>query len=127
MDTMAFALLSIAFASPQEQPIEVLQYRFPPKEIASEAMKFNRAYRVHLTARQVYELHNYWEIQEAITETDYLFHCWDWLAAGQGGEGRDESYWRTSFERLKELIGDEAFNAGRMPPNVPYHRFSYIN
>jgi hypothetical protein len=127
MDTVALALLSFTFALPQEQPIEVLQYRFPSKEVAEEAMKFNRAYRLHLQTRQTMELHNFWEIQEAIAETDYLYHCWDWLNASQGGEGRDENYWKTAFERLRELIGDEAFYLGRMPPNVPYQRFSYIN
>ena len=100
--------------------------RFPPREVARQAMQFNRAYRSHLLHQQAMQLHRWEEWQEAITETDYLFHCWDWLHAVQGGEGRDEAYWLRSLERLKELIGEEAYAAGQMPPNVPLHRFYKI-
>lgn len=128
MDTLSLAILSFVLSQPAEiEPIESLQSRFVPREAAFEAIKFNRAYRLHLQGRQAMELHNFWEIQEALTETDYLFHCWDWLHAAQRGEGREEPYWRESFKRLKELIGDEAFNAGQMPPNVPLNRFAYTN
>lgn len=101
--------------------------RFPPREIARSALQFNRAYRLHVQGRQMFEQHNWWYWQEVITETDYLFHCWDWLHAAQGGEGRDENYWRASLRRLRELIGDENYSAGVMPPNVPMWRFGYMD
>jgi hypothetical protein len=128
METFAlFAILSLLSETTPSESLEVLQYRFPPREVAKEAMNFNRAYRLHLVSRQVYELHNFWDIQDAITETDYLYHCWDWLHAAQKGEGRDEKYWMTSFMELKKRIGEEQFRLGIMPPNVPYNRFSYAN
>ena len=99
--------------------------RFPPREMAKQAMEFNRAYRLHVQDRQMMELHNFWYWQEVLEETDYLYHCHDWLHAAQNGEGRDETYWIISLQRLKELIGNDAYNAGVMPPNVPVHRFSY--
>ena len=119
METILVALLLSA-----DPPLSDRE-RFPPKEAAKQAMEFNRAYRLHLQSRQCLELHRWWDYQEAITETDYLFHAWDWLNAAQGGEGRGEDYWRLSLSRLKELIGDEAYHAGIMPPNVPMWRFQY--
>lgn len=101
--------------------------RFPPRAVACQAMEFNRAYRRHVEGRQLLELHHWWYWQEVLRETDYLFHCWDWLHAAQGGEGRDEEYWRRSLRRLRELVGDEAYFQGAMPPPVPVWRFQLVD
>lgn len=122
---MEFLLISYLSLTPA--PCLSDRDRFPPREIAKQAMEFNRAYRLHIQSRQVLELHNWWYWQEALTENDYLFHCWDWLHAAQGGEGRDEGYWRLSLQHLREMIGDEAYCAGTMPPNVPSWRFQYVH
>lgn len=122
MDVVLASFLILSTESPLTD-----RERFPPREIARQAMQFNRAYRQHVLGRQMMELHNWWYWQEVITETDYLYHCWDWLHAAQGGEGRDEHYWNTSLKRLRELIGDDAYHAGVMPPNVPMWRFAYAD
>ncbi len=119
-------LLLMAFMAPGGPDLNDRD-RFPPREISRQAMQFNRAYRLHAQSRQMMELHNWQYWQEVITETDYLYHCWDWLHAAQGGEGRDETYWTASLKRLKELIGEDAYNAGTMPPNVPVNRFTYVD
>ena len=100
--------------------------RFPSCDSCRAAMQFNRAYRLHLQSRQVFEIHRHWELEEIIVETDYLYHCWDWLCAAQGGEGRDETYWLLALKRVQELIGSDAYNAGYMPPNVPFKHFGYV-
>lgn len=123
---MEILLMSHLLLTPPEPGLYDRQ-RFPPREAAFQAIQFNRAYRLHLQNRQMMELHNWWHWQEALNETDYLFHCWDWLHAAQGGEGREETYWRSSLQRLRELIGEDAYNAGTMPPNVPTWRFHYMN
>ena len=100
--------------------------RFPPQEAAYEAMQFNRRYRKWVAAQRWRQLHEaeYWD--HVLAETDYLFQCWDWLHAAQGGEGRDEEYWSESLERLRKLLGDEAYFAGAMPPPAPLWRFREI-
>ena len=122
---MDCVLASLLIFSPQPSLME--RVRFPPREIACEAMKFNRAYRRHVEERQALELHHWWYWQEVIGETDYLYHCWDWLHAAQGGEGRDEDYWRRSLQRLHELLGDDAYFQGVMPPPAPLWRFQLMD
>lgn len=97
--------------------------RFPPREVAYEAMVLNRAYRRHVETRRWTSLHerDYWAT--VLQETDYLFHCWDWLHAAQGGEGRDQQYWQYALKRLRDLLGEDAYHAGQMPPAVPLWRF----
>lgn len=122
---MEFILASYLILSPD--PPLADRDRFPMRELAREAMQFNRAYRRHVENRQAFELHNWWYWQEVLTETDYLYHTWDWLHAAQGGEGRDEVYWRHSLLRLRELLGDEAYFTGVMPPAAPVWRFRYVD
>ena len=101
--------------------------RFPSRELALSAMTFNREYQRHLQTRMRIESEYKWEwYREAIEENNSLFHIWDWLHAAQGGEGREETYWRHSMGQLRELIGDKAYNAGMMPPPAPTWRFEWV-
>jgi hypothetical protein len=102
------------------------RHRFPSRDVASRAMQFNRTYRRHVELRQMWELHRWWYWQEVRNETDYVYRCWDYLHAAQGGEGGDESYWRRSLMRLRDLIGDEAYYLGAMPPPAPVWRFHSV-
>ena len=119
-------ILAAALASPADPPV-CDRDRFPRREAAYQAMQFNRAYRHHIEARRWTYLHQreYWD--QVLAETDYLFQCWDWLHAAQGGEGRDETYWRYSLKRLQSLLGDDIYLAGDMPPPVPVWRFRPID
>lgn len=101
--------------------------RFPPAQVAADALRFNRAYRRHVEVRRWTFLHQreYWDT--VLAEIDYLYHCWDWLHAAQRGEGRDEIYWRYSLKRLRGLIGEDAYNEGSMPPPVPLWRFGWLD
>lgn len=117
-------VLALLIAS--SQPPLTDRDRFPPREVACEAMKFNRVYRNHVENRQALEAHQWWYWQEVLNETDYLYQCWDWLHAAQGGEGRDAEYWRRSLHRVRELVGDEAYYQGVMPPPVPVWRYQVM-
>jgi hypothetical protein len=101
--------------------------RFPPRHEAADALRLNRTYRQQVECWRWTYSHqrDYWEA--VLHETDYLYHCWDWLHAAQGGEGRDEPYWRHSLTELRALLGESAFQAGSMPPPVPLWRFRRMN
>jgi len=101
--------------------------RFPPREVACQAIQFNRAYRRSVAARQRWELHHWWYWQEVLDETDWLYRCWDNLYTAEGGEGDDEESRRQSLRRLRELLGDDAYYGGRMPPAAPFWRFTWID
>jgi hypothetical protein len=101
--------------------------RFPPRTCAASALEFNRAYREHAENSQAFEVRNWWEWHDVLTETDYLYNCWSALAAAQGAEGEDEGTRRAALQRLHELLGDEAYYQGAMPPSVPGWRFWCTN
>jgi hypothetical protein len=101
--------------------------RFPPQAFATAALEFNRAYRDHLEAEQAFEVRRWGDWQDSIWETDYLYHCWSALAAARGTEGRDEDSRRAALVRLRDLIGEEAYFQGAMPPCVPLWRFWIVN
>src|SRR5579859_5543313 len=101
--------------------------RFPPRPTAAAALEFNRAYHEHVECRRTLELHRWWDWQDTLTETDYLYHCWSALSAARGGDGEDEETRRAGLRRLRELLGDEAYYQGAMPPCVPVWRFWSLN
>lgn len=93
--------------------------RFPDQATARENLEIARTYREYLRCKMMGApswQHSYW--MEQYTRSNWIYQCWDWLHAAQGGEGRDQSYWRRSLYRLRELLGPEAYHAGRMP-NIP--------
>ena len=127
MESLILLCALVAPLPPPEDPPLADRERFPPRAVAAQAMACNRAYRRFVQARQALELHRWFYWQEVLAETDYLFNCWDWLHAAQGGEGRDEAYWRHSLKRLRELLGEDAYYAGRMPSCVPFWRFQPLD
>lgn len=100
--------------------------RFPPRECISDMLAFNRAYRQHLDARQSVELVRWWDIREAICETDRLYQIWD-----AARDSRCEYYYvtvrRQALQRLRETLGPQNYYGGCMPPYVPIWRFQPID
>ena len=123
MNPLVFVMLSCMVQDPVPALWE--RDRFPSREMCREAMAFNRAFVHHLEGKMLIEEWRWEYYREAIQETNKFFHCYDWLHAAQGGEGRDEQYWRHSLWVLREHIDWEAFYAGTMPPTVPFRYFSF--
>ena len=97
--------------------------RFPDRQTVAEMIKFNRAYRKSLEARLIFETDRAGDIRAAIKETDRLYHVWDSVR-----DARCEYYYvtvrRQALKKLKELLGDEGYAIGELPPNVPTWRFA---
>ena len=123
MDIITLTITATLLAPPAP-PISDVE-RFPEREIACRMMEANRVYHKHIEARQQWDIENWWYWQEVLNETDYMYQCWDYLHAARGGEGGDETYWRHSLMRLKELLGNDYY-LGKMPPSVPIWRFNHI-
>ena len=100
--------------------------RFPDRALVSDLLAFNRAYRQHLDSRLSVELVRWWELREAIQETDRLYQVWDTVR-----DARCEYYYvtvrRQALKRLRDTIGPESYYAGRLPPHVPTWRFQHID
>ena len=96
--------------------------RFPDRRAVNDLIRFNRAYRKHLETRQVWEADRADAIRAAVLETDRLYRVWDAVR-----DARCEFYYvtvrRQALKKLKEMIGDDAYSLGELPPYVPEWRF----
>ena len=97
--------------------------RFPDRQTANDLVKFNRAYRKTLETRQHLETDRAYDLQNAIRETDRLYAVWDAVR-----DARCEYYYvtvrRQSLKKLRELVGEESYRDGTLPPVVPTWRFA---
>jgi hypothetical protein len=96
--------------------------RLPPATQIRQLVGFNSAYRQFLEARREVRRHEWDELTEIINETDRLREIWQ-AAADASSEDHIWVCRRRSLKRLKELIGEGAYEAGRLPPCVPLWRF----
>jgi len=96
--------------------------RFPDRTMVHDLLSFNYAYRRHLEVRQSLERTDRSELQAALRETDTLYRIWDAVR-----DVRCEYYYvavrRRALKRLRELLGEEAYSNGQLPPVVPLWRF----
>jgi hypothetical protein len=100
--------------------------RFPDRNTVNEFLAFNRAYRQHIDIRQPGEPARWWELRSALQETDHLYQIWDTVR-----DARCEYYYvtvrRQALKRLREMLGEEAYYSGQLPPYVPMWRFQSVN
>ncbi len=99
--------------------------RFPDREAVNELLSFNRAYRQHIDNRQSVERANWWDHQATLQETEQLYQIWDTVR-----DARCEYYYvavrRQALKKLRELLGDDDYYSGVLPPYVPLWRFQVM-
>ena len=99
--------------------------RFPDRDMVNELLSFDRAYRQHLGLRQPMELARWWDLRAALQETDHLYQVWDNVR-----DARCEYYYvtvrRQALKKLREMIGEDNYYGGQMPPSVPIWRFQEV-
>jgi len=99
--------------------------RFPERTAVNELLSFNRAFKQHIEVRQPGEPGRSWELREAVTEIDHLYHVWDTVR-----DARCEYYYvtvrRQALKRLREMLGEEAYYSAKLPPHVPVWRCQEI-
>jgi hypothetical protein len=99
--------------------------RFPNRAAIDELLAFNRAYRCSVENRQPMEAVHGGELRTIQEEVDHLYAVWDTLRDAQSGY-RYVTPRRLALQRLRELLGAEAYYRGEMPPHVPLWRFQEI-
>jgi hypothetical protein len=116
-------LLRRRYQELKDVPLVADAARLPDRSVANDLVKFNRAYRKTLETRQHLETDRAAELQSAVRETDRLYAVWDAVR-----DARCEYYYvtvrRQSLKKLRELVGNEAYQAGELPPVVPTWRFA---
>lgn len=100
-------------------------YRFPNRLVVNEMLVFNRAYKKYLEERRPLEQVNPGLLRTVMLETDLLYQVWDAVR-----DARCEYYYvtvrRQALKRLRELVGEDDYFRGRLPPYVPLWRFERI-
>jgi len=100
--------------------------RFPPRSAVTPLLAFNRTYRENLEKLKEVERGRLEELESALQEADRLYQIWDDIR-----DSRCEYYYitvrRQALKRLKTMLGEEAYQAGELPPHVPLWRFAEAN
>lgn len=96
--------------------------RFPDRGTSGDLLSFNRAYRRNLESRRAIDRDRSALIHDATCEADHLYDIWDAIR-----EARCDIYYvpvrRLALKRLRDKIGDVAYQSGQLPPPVPLWRF----
>jgi hypothetical protein len=96
--------------------------RFPGRDAVNQLIQFNRTYRTFLEGRQTWEADRAEVIGVALAETDRLYRVWDAVR-----DARCEFYYvtvrRQALKRLRDGLGDTAYETADLPPHVPAWRF----
>jgi hypothetical protein len=96
--------------------------RVPERTTINELLAFNRCYRQHIDVRQPLERVHWWELRVALQETDRLYQIWDSVR-----DARCPYYYvtvrRQALKRLREMVGEDSYYSGNLPPCVPLWQF----
>jgi hypothetical protein len=100
-------------------------WRFPDRAAVNELLVFNRAYRKYLEERQPVDPLHATELRYVIREVDYLFTIWDAVR-----DARCDYYFvhvrRQALKRLREMLPEDDYYGGQLPPHVPFWRFQTV-
>ncbi len=118
-------LLRRRYADLTDAPLVGDGGRFPDRAAVNELIRFNRAYRKHLDHRHELEFDRTESLRAVMRETDRLYQVWDAVR-----DARCEFYYvtvrRQALKKLKEMVGEDDYFAGVLPPNVPTWRFNEL-
>lgn len=97
--------------------------RLPDRHTAGDLIQFNRAFRKTLDNRRALETDRNDDWLTVIQETDRLYQIWDAVR-----DARCDFYYvtvrRHALRKLKDAIGEDAWDQARLPPSVPVWRFN---
>lgn len=100
--------------------------RFPPRNIVTDFLDVNRAYRKHLENCRMIDSAFHWEVEETLAEVDRLHQLWEEIR-----DCRCDYYYvtrrRQSLKRARDTMGYENFYNGTYPPHVPLWRFAQVD
>jgi hypothetical protein len=118
-------LLRRRYVELHDAPRVADSHRFPDRAAVNDLVRFNRAYRKHLDQRHDLETDRCEALRAVIHETELLYQVWDSVR-----DARCEFYYitvrRQALKKLQDLIGEEDYSAGNLPPNVPTWRFNEL-
>jgi hypothetical protein len=98
-------------------------HRMPDRRTINECIQFNRSFRKNMEARLLWESDRAGLIREIIEENERLYKVWDAIR-----DARSDLHYittrRHALQRLRDLIGPDAYDSTESPPYVPDWRFA---
>lgn len=111
-------LLRRRFAELRDAPPLADVSRFPHAELACCVLAHNRAFHRDLSVRRDALGATRPEFDAALHEAERLYKVWD-----AARDARGDYYYvivrRQALARLRELLGEDAYHRGQMPPPTP--------
>ena len=99
--------------------------RLPGRQTVNDYIRFNRAYRKNLETRLAWESDRANILGEAIGETDRLYKMWDAMRDAKC-DFHYVTVRRIALRKLKDMLGEEMYSSGELPPYVPEWRFTVM-
>ena len=122
-----FNLIKCRYKKLYDAPFVVDCQRFPARSDCYDAKSYNRFYKQHIEFKlqvSVYQNKEFW--RQTLQETDYLYQVWDTVS-----DSRSEYYYvtvrREALKNLRDMIGEDAYYTGELPPYVPLWRFNEVS
>lgn len=107
----------------QDAPKVCDSLRFPDRFVLGSQMDFNRRYTENVVKRCSCDYAFADEYFDILSETKQLYAIYD-----AARDARCDYYYvtarRSALKRLRDLLGDDDFRAGKLPPCVPVWRFN---
>jgi hypothetical protein len=100
--------------------------RFPDRNLISDLLGFNRAYRDALASRLEFDRVHAEDLRTAIEETDLLYRIWDSLRDARC-DYYFTTYRRQALKLLRDIVGDQAYYSGQLPPHIPLWRIPIVD
>lgn len=99
--------------------------RFPKRNFANAQVAFNRKFHKFIEDRKILQVDRIALLDEISAENQTLYQVWDSVR-----DATSDYYYvtvrRLSLQKLKTLIGEENYQEGILPPNVPVWRFNSL-
>lgn len=98
----------------------------PDSETVMRNLAFNRQFRQELEKRHRVDLAHSHVLEAVMRETDDLYRVWD-LAHDALCTSYYIVYRRQALRNLRDILGEQAIQSGRLPPHIPIWRFQSID
>ena len=108
----------------QQAPFLSDAVRFPERALVNELLLMNRSYRQYLENCLPLYPHSA-ELKTAREEVEVLYQVWDAVR-----DARCEYYYvhirRQALKKLQDMLGEDDYERGKLPPHVPHWRFTAL-
>jgi hypothetical protein len=109
----------------REAPRVVESNRLPDRETINNCIKFNRSFKTNMEMRILWEADRADFIREVINENERLYKIWDAIRDAKSSLHYVTTR-RLALQKLRDIIGPDAYASGDAPPYVPEWRFTHV-